>query len=77
MKSLNILLGCDNLKSTGVWTTTRELNNELLKRGHDVDIFTFNNGLVGSRLLNLINDIKIDSNYDLLILKNKNILYEI
>ena len=30
MKSLNILLGCDNLKSTGVGTTTRELNNELL-----------------------------------------------
>jgi len=77
MKSLNILLGCDNLKSTGVGTTTRELNNELLKRGHDVDIFTFNSGLIGNRLPNLITDIRKDSNYDLLILQNKNILDEI
>ena len=43
-----------DLKSTGTGTFIYSLNNELLKRGHDVDIFTFNNGLIGSRLPNLI-----------------------
>ena len=77
MKGLNILLGCDNLKSTGTGTFIYSLNNELLKRGHDVDIFTFNNGLIGSRLPNLITNISKNSKYDLLILSQKNIVDEI
>ena len=71
MESLNILLGCDNLKSTGTGTFIYSLNNELLKRGHDVDIFTFNSGLIGSRLPNLITNISKNSKYDLLILSQK------
>ena len=75
MKSLNILLGCDNLKSTGSGSSTRDMNNELLRRGHNVDLFTFNNGLLGEGLPNIVTEIA--DKYDLLILQHKNIVDEI
>ena len=74
MKSLNILICCNNLAATGGATQVYAMNYELLKRGHDVEVYSPVLGIVSKKMINCISEDKISQEYDLLLIFHKDIL---
>ena len=65
---MNILVASNNLKTTGLGTFIYTQVSELISRGHDVDVVTFHNGMVGEKLSsNVIELDNVKKSYDLIL----------
>ena len=75
---MNILVASNNLKTTGLGTFIYTQVSELIFRGHDVDVVTFHNGMVGEKLSsNVIELDNVKKSYDLILTHQNDITFEL
>ena len=75
---MNILVASNNLKTTGLGTFIYTQVSELISRGHDVDVVTFHNGMVGEKLSsNVIELDNVKKSYDLILTHQNDITFEL
>ena len=75
---MNILVGSNNLKSTGLGTFIYTQVVELISRGHDVDVITNHRGKISQQLSsNMIELDEIKNSYDLMLLSQNDITSEL
>ncbi len=75
---MNILVGSNNLKSTGLGTYNYTQVIELISRGHDVDVVTLFRGKISEQLSsNMIELDEIKNSYDLILLSQNDITEEL
>ena len=75
---MNILVGSNNLKSTGLGTYNYTQVIELISRGHDVDVVTLFRGKISEQLSsNMIELDEIKNSYDLVLLSQNDITEEL